>query len=172
VQLVTNADAAAALQVLVIDVNQAAQDAATIGQTTIGLVGLAPSTVGLPGGADAQQAALSLLTQLASQILRVNGTIDGSDTPLTADQIAQLQLLQKQVIDARSAVGLTISDVNWTFGEFVADVATQATNLASQAVGAVSSALGINWTTVTIGLVVAGVVVAGLVIWQVKEALA
>jgi hypothetical protein len=162
VLIATQHDALVALNQLGLDVNAAAQNALTIGKMPVplgsifGLGGLGATS---PGADDTQQAALSLLTTIAQYILSVDATLTDDDTPLTDVQTQQMQELQREVLDARSTIGSTISDLNWTFGDLVNDTITSVQNLAGQAVGAVSDAFGVNWTYVKIGAAVVGVVV-------------
>jgi len=113
------------------------------------------------GGNMVEEAAAQVLQGLASTWLDVNNRITGDDSdPLSDDQIAALRTLQSEVIDDRAAVGRAISSVDWTYGDFAADVATQTANLFGQAVSKVADLTGINWTWVKIGLAVgAGAVV-------------
>jgi glycerol uptake facilitator-like aquaporin len=110
------------------------------------------------GSSDVVASATSLLNQIASYALQVGGTLIATNDPLTPTQVQQMQELQREVIDARSTVGQTISDVSWTFGDVANDVVNSAVNLGSQAVGAIVNATGINWTYVKIGGAIVGVI--------------
>jgi hypothetical protein len=116
---------------------------------------------GFFGGDDVAGAAASLLAQLSDSAGRAAADLGGDATaPLTDEQVARLKELQSEVISDRKLVGQAISSVDWTFGQFVSDVANQTANIASQAVAAVSSGLGINWTVVEIGAALLAAVLA------------
>lgn len=158
----TEGDARAALDQLDSDIVSTATDVANAyaatqnswGNPVYAGVGL---TTQLGGGNDVVQAASSLLNQLAGTALGVRGQLIGVDSDaLTPDLVARMRELQSEVISDRKLVGQAISSVDWTFGEFVADVANQTANLASQAVAAVSNGLGINWTYVELGAAALG----------------
>lgn len=151
----TNADAQAALLQLANDItNTETTQVPQIGQTS-GLFGWLGITS--PGSSDTQQAALDLLNQLAGYVQDLYSQLDGSDTPLTAQQIAKMQLTQSQVVDARSTVQSTISDLDWSFGQVVSDTASAIKNITDQAVNLAAKGLGINWTYVEIGGALLGV---------------
>jgi hypothetical protein len=146
----TNADARAALL-------QLASDITNTETTQVPQIGLGTGVLGYlginqPGSSETQAAALSLLDQLANTVMSTYGQLDDSETPLTTQQIAQMQLIQKQVIDARGEIGLAISDVDWSLGGIFDDAIVNAENYATQAISAVSKAVGINWTFVAIGV--------------------
>jgi hypothetical protein len=150
----TNADAQEALQELANDITATkTTQVPQIGVADGGLFGF----LGLnsPGSSDVQAEANSLLDQLAGYVQDEYDALDGSDTPLTDQQIAKMKLIQSQVQDARSTVQSTISDLDWTFGQFVSDSISAAVNIADTAAGAVAGGLGINWTVAKIGIAVA-----------------
>jgi len=107
---------------------------------------------GLAGGNMVASASASLLQQLVSETASVTQQLVPLDpsTPLTAQQQGQLQLLQKEVIDARTTIGQAISSVDWTYGNLFDDTGIQLDNWFTQAAASVSGALGINWTAVTV----------------------
>jgi hypothetical protein len=145
----TNADARAALLQLATDItNTETTQVPQIGNAT-GLFGWLG--IQSPGSGDTQQAALDLLNQLAGYVQDEFGALSDTDTPLSAQQIAKMQLIQKQVMDARETVQSTISDLDWSFGQILSDGITIAANAADQAVQAAAKTLGINWTIVKIG---------------------
>lgn len=113
-----------------------------------------------PGSSDTRDAANSLLDQLAGYVQDMVSSLDGSDTPLTAQQIAKMKLIQSQVVDARATVQSTISDLDWSFGDLVSDSLSAARNIADQAVQGGAKLLGLTWTQVQI---VAGVAVAAVI---------
>lgn len=156
----TNSDARAALLQLANDITNAETTQVPqigVGQGVFGYFG-----INQPGSSETQQAALSLLDQLANTVMSTYSQLDDSATPLTVQQTAQMQLIQKQVIDARGEVGFAISAVDWSLGGVFSDAVVNAENLASQAITGVSKALGINWTFVAIAL---GAVVL-FVVWR------
>lgn len=142
-------------------VEQVLTDISTTAQQVSAASSSSNFITGFFGADTVSQTALSLLTQLSNAATAAAADLGGDPTaPLTAEQIARLQELQNEVISDRKLIGQAISSVDWTFGDLVSDSVTQAGNLASQAVAAVSSGLNINWTVVEIGLAVAAVVVA------------
>ena len=154
--LQTQGDARAALSQLNSDILATATSVANAYASTLPtgnpVLDAVSLTTQLGGGDDVTQAASSLLNQLAGTALGVGDALTGADTdPLTPDLVARMQELQNEVISDRKLVGQAISSVDWSFGDFVADVANQTVNLASQAVAAVSNGLGINWTYVELG---------------------
>lgn len=154
----TNADAQAALTQLAFDITATkTTQVPQIGTADGGLFGF----LGLnsPGSSDVQAAANVLLDQLAGYVQDTFASVDDSDTPLNAQQIAKMQLTQSQVMDARSTVQSVISDLDWSFGQLVSDSLAAAANLADKATGAVVGGLGLNWTVVKVGL---GIAAAGL----------
>lgn len=145
-QLVTVGDARSAMLQLNTDIQVAAESVAAA---------YASSNVLTQeiGGDMVEQAAASLLQQLAQTWLNTSAKLTGADSDaLTDDQIAALQELKSEVISDRQIVGQAISSVDWTFGDFASDVADQTVNLASQAVAKVVDATGFSWTYVKIGL--------------------
>lgn len=145
----TQADAQQALLQLANDItNTETTQVPQIGNAT-GLFGWLG--IQSPGSGDTQQAALDLLNQLAGYVQDEYASLDGSATPLTAQQVAKMQLIQKQVMDARETVQSTISDLDWSFGQIISDGITIAANVADQAIQAGAKALGVNWTVVKIG---------------------
>lgn len=155
--IATNTDAQAALLGLANDIT--ATETTQVPQigTTSGLFGWLG--ISSPGSGDTQQAALDLLNQLAGYVQDEYATLnDGSDRPLTSQEVAKLKLIQSQVLDARATVQSTISDLDWSFGDLVSDTISSAKNLADTAVNAVSKGLGINWTYVEIGGAVLAVI--------------
>jgi uncharacterized membrane protein YcjF (UPF0283 family) len=155
VQLATQGDALQALNGLFTDIANTEQQVINTNSSWF-------ST--LIGSSQVSVQATSLLTQLTNYGTEILNELTAADpsTPLTAQQQSQLQELQKEVIDDRTLIGLQISAVDWTFGAIWSDGVTIAENAASQAVTAVSGALGINWTYVAIAV---GVVVLFLV-WR------
>lgn len=156
------ADAQIALQQLANDiVNTANTQVPQIGVADGGLFGWLG--INNPGSAETRQAANDLLSQLGGYVQDMYASLDGSDTPLTAQQTAKMKLIQSQVADARDTVQSVISALDWSFGNLALDSLAQARNLADQAVEGGSKLLGLTWTQVRIlGAVVAGVVVYGL----------
>lgn len=119
--------------------------------------------INAPGSAAVQQAANDTLDQLASYVQRLVGNFDTPTATLTAQQVAQMKLIQSQVVDARASVQSLISEMDWTFGDLVADSLTAARNLADKAVQGGANLLGLSWTQVQIILgVAAGAVVYGV----------
>jgi hypothetical protein len=147
--IATNSDAQTALLALANDIT--ATETTQVPQigTTSGIFGWLGITS--PGSAGVQQAANDLLNDLATRVQNLYSSFDGSDTPLTAQQVAQMKLVQQQVIDERAEVQSIISDLDWTFGQFVSDTLTAAKNLSDQVVNKVATGLGLNWTVVKIG---------------------
>ena len=113
----------------------------------------------LIGSSQVTTEATSLLTQLTNYGNEILNEMTDPDptTPLTAVQMSQLQELQKEVISDRTQIGVQISAVDWTFGAIWSDGVTIAENAASQAITAVSSAVGINWTYVAIVIAIIGI---------------
>lgn len=152
--LTTQGDARAALSQLVADIDA----------TTAQVQAKSSSSnffTGFFGGDDVAQAAASILLQLQDSAARAAADLSGGDTdPMTDEQQARLKELQSEVISDRKLVGEAISSVDWTYGDLVADVATTTENIASQAVSAVSSGLGINWTYVELGAAALALVLA------------
>jgi hypothetical protein len=147
--IATNSDAQTALLALANDIT--ATETTQVPQigTTTGLFGWLGITS--PGSAGVQQAANDSLNDLANRVQNLYSSFDSSDTPLTAQQVAQMKLIQQQVIDERAEVQSIISDLDWTFGEFLVDTLTAAKNLSDQVVNKVATGLGLNWTVVKIG---------------------
>lgn len=147
--LTTQGDARGALSQLVADIDTT---------TTAVQQKLSSSNflTGLFGGNDVAQASASILLQLQDSAARAAADLTGDDSDaITDEQKARLQELQNEVISDRKLVGDAISSVDWTYGDFVADVAQQTENIASQAVSAVASGLNINWTVVEIAAALA-----------------
>lgn len=150
----TQGDARAAMQALNADIVASAAD-----------VGSAYASSNLLtdelGGNMVEQSAASILNQLAQSWIAAFNTLAGSDEiPLTDDQIARLRELQQEVIDDRRLVGQAISSVDWTFGDFVGDVGTQAANLVSQGVAQIKAAVpSVPWVAIEITLAAIGVVI-------------
>jgi hypothetical protein len=157
----TQADAQIALQGL-------ANDIINTKTTQVPQIGVSDGLFGWlginsPGSSETRDAANSLLDQLAGYVQDMYASLDGSDTPLTAQQVAKLQLIRSQVVDARSTVQSVISDLDWSFGQLVSDSLSAARNLADQAVQGGAKLLGLTWTQVQIvGGLVAGLLVYGL----------
>ena len=160
--IATQSDAHIALQQLANDItNTETTQVPQIGVSDGGLFGFLG--INSPGSAETRQAAIDLLNQLAGYVQDFDFTLDGSDTPLTSQQVAKMKLIQSQVTDARATVQSTISDLDWSFGDFVSDSLSAARNIADQAVKGGANLLGLTWRQVQIlGVVVAGVVVYGL----------
>ncbi len=103
--------------------------------------------------------AQGLISDLEDLLTTILNSLGGNDSdPLLQPQVDAMKSLQSQIINARSIVNQVISNVDWTFGDYVSDLGTTAVNTASQVVGAISKGLGINWTYVKIGGGVLGVV--------------
>jgi hypothetical protein len=148
-QIATVADALTALDELTGDI---ADTAASVSATLAG----SNTITGLAGGNLVASQAASNLQQLSNRAAQIAaGLIAASpDDPLTDLQLAQMQQLQEQVIGTRKLIGQAISSVDWTFGDLATDSVNTAVNLGSQAVAAVASATGLDWTWVKIGLAV------------------
>jgi hypothetical protein len=156
----TQGDAQAALLALANDIT----NAETTQVPQIGATGGVFGFLGInsPGSGDTQQAALDLLNQLAGYVQDEYASFDNADATLTAQQVAKMQLIQSQVVEARATVQSTISDLDWSFGQFVSDTFSAARNLADQAVQGGAKFLGLTWRQVQIiGAIVAGVLVYG-----------
>ncbi len=157
----TNADARIALQAL-------ANDISNTTTTQVPQIGVSEGLFGWlginsPGSTDVQNAAISVLNQLAGYVLDLYSQLDDSDTPLTANQIAHMKLIQKQVTDERVEVQSIISDLDWSFGDLVSDSLTAARNIADNAVKNAAPLLGLSWRQVQIaGAIAAAVVVFAL----------
>lgn len=150
--IATQGDARTALDGLLTDI-----------QATIGQVSAANASsnwfTGFFGADAVASSAATLLQQLSAAATSAAAAIDGDDgDPVTPDQVARLKELQQEVISDRKLVQQAISSVDWTFGDFLADVGTTTVNLASQTVAAVAQATGVNWTWVKIGVAAIGVV--------------
>jgi hypothetical protein len=116
---------------------------------------LSGSAISATTNSDAQQ----LISDLEDFLTSILNSLGGNDSdPLAQPQIDAMQSLQSQIIGARSTVNQVISQVDWSFGDYVGDFATTAVNTASQAVGAISKGLGINWTYVEWGLAAGGLI--------------
>jgi hypothetical protein len=103
--------------------------------------------------------AQGLISDLEDLLTTILNSLGGNDSdPLLQPQIDAMKSLQTQIINARSIVNQVISNVDWTFGDYLGDLGTTAVNTASQAVGAISKGLGINWTYVKWGLAIGGVI--------------
>lgn len=153
-QLVTVGDGLLAVQSL-------SNDIVTTMQSVVSTQSSGNFITGWFGGDMVASQSISLLQQLATYAQTAAADLGGDPTqPLDAEQINRLQVLQSEVIEDRALIGQAISSVDWTYGDLVSDVATQTQNLASQAVAAVSTGLGINWTLVEIGGAVLAVVLA------------
>lgn len=155
----TQADARIALQSLANDIsNTTTTQVPQIGVSDGGLFGWLG--INSPGSTDVQNAAIAALNQLATYVLNLYAELEDSATPLTAQQIAKMKALQSEVVDERSFVQSTISDLDWSFGDLVGDSISAARNIADKAVKGGANLLGLSWTQVQIlGAVVAGVVV-------------
>lgn len=146
----TNVDAQIALQQLATDItNTETTQVPQIGVASGGLFGFLG--INSPGSGDLQAAALSLLDQLAGYVMDEYAALAGDERPLTAQEVAKMQLIRSQVVDARSTVQSIISDLDWSFGQLVSDAVTAAGELADKTVQAVAKATGLNWTWVKIG---------------------
>lgn len=119
---------------------------------------------GTGDGGNTTVAATSLVTQLLNTTASIQGEIAGQDpgTALTAQELAQLSELQKDVIADRKLIGLNISNVDWSLGGIFSDAVTIVENTASQAVTGLSQSLGINWTLIAIALIIVAAVYLGL----------
>lgn len=164
--IATNSDALQALLQLNNDLQDTAQKLAGAAvyvdeQNNLpGAIGLGASLYN-SGAEDLTGQAAQLVLGLEQDVVTEMSQFDGSSTPITDQQRTDLQNLQQLVIQARSAVNSTISTVDWTFGSLASDAVTIVQNTASQAAGAISKALGINWTYVEIG----GAVVAAVLVY-------
>lgn len=155
-QINTVGDALAALQQAQNDIG-ATQASITSAYNSQGLFAVIS---GSAISAGVEQSSLALLGSLDDFLLSILNSLGGADSdPLAQPQAQAMQSLQSQIIAARSTIGQVISQVDWTFGDFLADVGTTAVNVGSQAVAAVAAATGISWTWVKIGGAVLGAVV-------------
>lgn len=112
----------------------------------------------LLGTTDLADSAHSLVTQLQNRLDSVQLDVAFLDpsTQLNAQQLAEIQQLQQQVISDRALIGSTISSVDWTYGNFLDDTVSSVENEASQLVTAVTP----SWPTwILIGAGIAIVVV-------------
>lgn len=163
----TNLDAQIALQSLANDItNTETTQVPQIGVPTSGLF----SWLGInaPGSGETQDAAISLLNQLANYVTDEYSQLQGEERPLTAQEVAKLKLIRAQVVDARDTVQSVISDLDWSFGQLVEDTITAAGELADKTVNAVANATGLNWTWVKIGGFALGVVLVYAVYRRVR----
>lgn len=97
--------------------------------------------------------AQGLIADLENLLITILDSLGGDDSaPLQPAQIDAMKSLQSQIINARGIVNGVISQVDWSFGDYVSDFGTTAVNTASQAAGAISKGLGISWQYVEYGL--------------------
>jgi hypothetical protein len=146
----TTGDAQAALLSLANDItNTETTQVPQIGVADGGIFGFLG--INSPGSGNVQEAAISLLNQLAGYVQDEYGALAGEDRPLTAQEVAKMKLIRDQVVDARATVQSVISDLDWSFGQLVSDAVIAAGELADKTVQAVAKATGLNWTLVKIG---------------------